>query len=173
MRAKQTCRLFQPGSQWHRSVPFDVFCHVIFDINIDAMDFRGRPQQFVALELRLWLFVIFCWKDHFYGRSWTYMLKFYTGILTFIQIMTHKMEHQDFSTLFDNRKHLLLNLLLNMPLNFLLLIYNELSWVTYIQTVARFIIWDKIVSVIISDEVLYNARCCVRRNNWMYMDLQC
>lgn len=27
----------------------DVFCHVIFDVNIDAMDVWGRPQKFVAL----------------------------------------------------------------------------------------------------------------------------
>ena len=27
----------------------DVFCHVIFDVNIDVMDVRGRPQEFVAL----------------------------------------------------------------------------------------------------------------------------
>ena len=26
----------------------DVFCHVIFDVNIDVMDVRGRPQEFVA-----------------------------------------------------------------------------------------------------------------------------
>jgi hypothetical protein len=60
------------------------------------------------------------------------------------------MDLQDFSTLFDNRKYLLFNLLLNMPVNFLLLIHNLLSWVTYIQKVAMFIIGDKIVSVIIS-----------------------
>jgi hypothetical protein len=34
------------------------------------------------------------------------MFKFCTGILTFRQIMTHKMDLQDFSTLFDNRKYL-------------------------------------------------------------------
>jgi hypothetical protein len=60
------------------------------------------------------------------------------------------MDLQDFSTLFDNRKHLLFNLLLNMLVNFLLLIHNLLSWVTYIQNVARFITRDTIVSVIIS-----------------------
>ena len=27
----------------------DVFCHVIFDVNIDVMDVRGRPQECVAL----------------------------------------------------------------------------------------------------------------------------
>ena len=27
----------------------DVFCHVIFDVNIDVMDVRGWPQEFVAL----------------------------------------------------------------------------------------------------------------------------
>ena len=27
----------------------DVFCHVIFDVNIDVMDVRGRTQEFVAL----------------------------------------------------------------------------------------------------------------------------
>jgi hypothetical protein len=27
----------------------DVLCHVIFDVNIDVMDVRGRPQEFVAL----------------------------------------------------------------------------------------------------------------------------
>jgi hypothetical protein len=27
----------------------DVFCHVIFGVNIDVMDVRGRPQEFVAL----------------------------------------------------------------------------------------------------------------------------
>jgi hypothetical protein len=42
------------------------------------------------------------------------------------------------------------HLLLNMLVNFLLLIHNLLSWVTYIQKVARFITWDTIVSVIIS-----------------------
>jgi hypothetical protein len=63
---------------------------------------------------------------------------------------SHKMDLQDFSTLFDNRKHLLFNLLLNMLVNFLLLIHNLLSWVTYIQKVARFITGDAIVSVIIS-----------------------
>jgi hypothetical protein len=26
----------------------DVFCYVIFDVNIDVMDVRGRPQEFVA-----------------------------------------------------------------------------------------------------------------------------
>jgi hypothetical protein len=26
----------------------DVFCHVIFDVNIDVMDVGGRPQEFVA-----------------------------------------------------------------------------------------------------------------------------
>jgi hypothetical protein len=60
------------------------------------------------------------------------------------------MDLQDFSTLFDTRKHLLFNLLLNMLENFLLLIRNLLSWVTYIQKVARFITGDTIVSVIIS-----------------------
>ena len=75
------------------------------------------------------------------------MFKFCTGIFTFRKIMTHKMDLQDFSTLFDNRKHLLFNLLLNMLVNFLLLI---LSWVTYILKVARFITGDTIVSVIIS-----------------------
>ena len=60
------------------------------------------------------------------------------------------MDLQDFSTLFDNRKYLLFNLLLNMPVNFLLLIHSWLSWMTYIQTVAMFIIGDKIVAVIIS-----------------------
>jgi hypothetical protein len=35
----------------HRRLIFtmDVFCHVIFDVNIDVMDVRGRPQEFVAL----------------------------------------------------------------------------------------------------------------------------
>ena len=60
------------------------------------------------------------------------------------------MDLHDFSTLFDNRKHHLFNLLLNMLVNFLLLIHNLLSWVTYIQKVARFITGDTIVSVIIS-----------------------
>ena len=60
------------------------------------------------------------------------------------------MDLKDFSTLFDNRKHLLFNLLLNMLVNFLLLIHNLLSWVTYSQKVARFITGDTIVSVIIS-----------------------
>jgi hypothetical protein len=27
----------------------DVFCHVIFDVNIDVMDVRRRPQEFAAL----------------------------------------------------------------------------------------------------------------------------
>jgi hypothetical protein len=39
---------------------------------------------------------------------------------------------------------------LNMPVNFLLLIHNWLSWVTYIHKVVRFIIGDTIVSVTIS-----------------------
>ena len=26
----------------------DVFCHVIFDVNIDVMEVTGRPQEFVA-----------------------------------------------------------------------------------------------------------------------------
>jgi hypothetical protein len=60
------------------------------------------------------------------------------------------MDLQDFSTLFDTRKHLLFNLLLKMLVNFLLLLHNLLSWVTYIQKVARFITGDTIVSVIIS-----------------------
>ena len=27
----------------------DVFCHVMLDVNIDVMDVRGRPQEFIAL----------------------------------------------------------------------------------------------------------------------------
>jgi hypothetical protein len=68
------------------------------------------------------------------------------------------MHLQDFSTLFDNRKHLLFNLLLNMRVNFLLLIHNWLSWVTYIQKVARFIIgrndpFNKILQIIIIEAI--------------------
>jgi hypothetical protein len=41
-----THRLMQPVTQ---ESSLDVFCHVIFDVNIDVMDVRGRPQEFVAL----------------------------------------------------------------------------------------------------------------------------
>ena len=71
------------------------------------------------------------------------MFKFCIGILTFIQVMT--LIKWTFKILFN-----LFYLLLNMLVNFLLLLHNLLSWVTYIQKVARFITGDTIVSVIIS-----------------------
>ena len=55
------------------------------------------------------------------------MFKFCTGIPTFKQIMAHKMDLQDFSTLFHNRKHLLFNLLLNMPVGKFLTFNTQLT----------------------------------------------
>ena len=41
-----SCTAGKPATQ---ESSLDVFCHVIFDVNIDVMDVRGRPQEFVAL----------------------------------------------------------------------------------------------------------------------------
>ena len=42
-------RNFAAGKPATQESSLDVFCHVIFDVNIDVMDVRGRPQEFVAL----------------------------------------------------------------------------------------------------------------------------
>jgi hypothetical protein len=40
---------FSAGKPVTQESSLDVFCHVIFDVNIDVMDVRGRTQEFVAL----------------------------------------------------------------------------------------------------------------------------
>jgi hypothetical protein len=40
---------FPAGKPVTQESSLDVFCHVIFDVNIDVMDVRGRTQEFVAL----------------------------------------------------------------------------------------------------------------------------
>jgi hypothetical protein len=79
--------------------------------------------------------------------KWTLLCRWLPGWKFVMFLETRICVVLDFSTLFDNRKHLLFNLLLNMLVNFLLLIHNLLSWVTYIQKVARFITGDYILSI--------------------------
>ena len=45
-RKQYACTAGKPVTQ---ESSLDVFCHVIFDVNIDVMDVKGRPQEFVAL----------------------------------------------------------------------------------------------------------------------------
>ena len=42
-------RTYTAGKPVTQESSLDVFCHVIFDVNIDVLDVRGRPQEFVAL----------------------------------------------------------------------------------------------------------------------------
>jgi hypothetical protein len=38
---------YTAGKPLTQKSSLDVFCHVIFDVNIDVMDVRERPQEFV------------------------------------------------------------------------------------------------------------------------------
>ena len=47
--ANDSPTFYTAGKPVTQESSLDVFCHVIFDVNIDVMDVRGRPQEFVAL----------------------------------------------------------------------------------------------------------------------------